>query len=40
MKTLQAEPVTDSLVDVKPYMWETFNLGVRLNVVQSKILEK
>lgn len=40
METLQAESVTDSLVDVKPYIWETFNLGARLNVVQSETLEK
>lgn len=40
MGTLQSVPMADPLADVKPYVWETFNLGTRLNLVQSETLEK
>lgn len=40
MGTLPSVPMIDPLADVKPYVWETFKLGTRLNLVQSETLKK
>lgn len=40
MGTLQFVRVTDPSTDVKLYVWETFNLGTGLNLVQRETLEK
>lgn len=40
MRTLQPVPLTGPLADVKPHVWEIFNLGTRPNVIQTETLEK